>query len=88
MSSMSSGLMDLGLVAAVDRLGASNVIAVTDAAAGGRDARLRKALGVADAHLLRAAVAMTHRTAAMKRGGSRRRIPTTMAGKAAGWNQH
>jgi len=43
---MSSGLMDLGLVAAVDRLGASNVIAVTDAAAGGRDARLRKALGV------------------------------------------
>ncbi len=46
MSSMSSGLMDLGLVAAVDRLGASNAIAVTDAAAGGRDARLRKALGV------------------------------------------
>lgn len=46
MSSLSSGLMGLGLVAAVDHLGASNVIAVPDAAAGGRDARLRKARGV------------------------------------------
>src|SRR5882757_7201493 len=56
---------DLGLVEAVDRLGEGVVVAVADAADGGLDAGFGWALSVADAHILRAAVAMMHQAAAM-----------------------
>jgi hypothetical protein len=48
---------DLGFVVAIDRLGESVVVAVTDAADGGFDARLGPALCVGDA-ALRAADAL------------------------------
>lgn len=58
---------DLDLVEAVDRLGVGVVIAVAHAAGGGLDAGFRQALGIADADILRAAVAMVHQAAAMSR---------------------
>ena len=56
---------DLGLAEAVDRLGECVVMAVTDAADRELDAGLSQPFGVANAHILRTAVAMVHQAAAM-----------------------
>lgn len=58
---------DLGLVEPVDRLGEGVVIAVADTADGWLDARFRQPLGVANADVLRPAIRVVHRTAAMIR---------------------
>ncbi len=56
---------DLCLVEAVDRLGECADIAVTDAADGVLDAGLSQAFGLANAHILRAAIAIVHQAAAI-----------------------
>jgi hypothetical protein len=55
---MAPTMDDLGLVEAIDRLGECVVIAVTDVADGGLDAGFSQPFGVANAHILRSAVAM------------------------------
>ncbi len=56
---------DLGLVEAVDRLGESVVVGISDTADGGIDAGLGQTLGVADADILRPTVRMMNQAAAM-----------------------
>ena len=58
---------DLSFVEAVDRLGASIVIGISNAADKGLNARFGLALGVVDADILRAPVEGMHEAAAMNR---------------------
>src|SRR3984957_3481062 len=64
----SASMDDLGLVETVDRFGEGVVVRVAHAAHGGLDARLGQALGVSNADVLAASIAVVHEPAAMDRG--------------------
>ena len=68
----------LGFVETVDRLGERVVIAVAHTADGGLDACLGKALSIADAHILRASVAMMHEAAPMDGPPLMQRLQTAL----------
>jgi hypothetical protein len=61
----SPSMDNFGLVKTVDRFGESVVVPVANASNGRLDVRLRQSFGIANGHVLRAAVGMTNQPAAM-----------------------